>query len=102
MTPTTVRVLMGFLEARVPLSGADFINKYGFFSGTLYPILKRLKEAGWVKATWEDGDPSQLGRPLRRMYELTAVGQNEAENAVKNERTRKFFGSGENGPIGVT
>ncbi|MDF0603976.1 PadR family transcriptional regulator [Psychromarinibacter sp. C21-152] len=102
MTATTIRVLIGFLESREPLSGADLINQYGLFSGTLYPILRRLEKAGWVEATWEDGDPKQLGRPLRRLYDLTAAGQREAENALKNERTRKFFGSVGKEPLGAT
>lgn len=93
MTATTVRVLTGFLDSHEPLSGADFINDYGLFSGTLYPILRKLEKAGWVISTWENSDPSELGRPVRRLYELTAAGQREAENALKNDRMRKFFGS---------
>jgi DNA-binding PadR family transcriptional regulator len=83
------------------MSGADFINKYGLFSGTLYPILQRLEDAGWCRSYWEAGDPSELGRPNRRYYELTPVGQRRTQEALSDRRVRKFFGSGELEPIGA-
>jgi DNA-binding PadR family transcriptional regulator len=43
-------------------------------SGTMYPILTRLQEAGWLQADWEHIDPAVAGRPARRYYRLTAAG----------------------------
>lgn len=44
-------------------------------SGTVHPILARLEGLGWVTSEWEDIDPSDLGRPRRRLYRLTDHGQ---------------------------
>jgi PadR family transcriptional regulator PadR len=57
-------------------------------SGTIYPALARLEQAGWLKSSWEAGDPSQLGRPLRRMYRLTGEGQAQAHLALDAELAR--------------
>lgn len=46
----------------------------GFWSGTTYPILLRILDAGWVRAEWETGDPQELGRPLMRQYSIEAPG----------------------------
>jgi PadR family transcriptional regulator, regulatory protein PadR len=39
--------------------------------GTLYPLLARLRRAGWVATTWQE---SPAGPP-RRYYELTGQGK---------------------------
>ncbi|HEV2783145.1 MAG TPA: PadR family transcriptional regulator [Actinophytocola sp.] len=39
--------------------------------GTLYPLLSRLRRAGWVATTWQES-PSG---PPRRYYELTGQGK---------------------------
>ncbi|MCK0112372.1 PadR family transcriptional regulator [Ornithinimicrobium sp. F0845] len=43
--------------------------------GTLYPLLGRLEEAGWVEVEWRPGE----GGPGRKFYALTAEGLAEAE-----------------------
>jgi len=62
------------------VSGADIARETNLSSGTLYPILMRLEENGWVESKWEDGNPSELGRPRRRLYRITSLG---ARNARK-------------------
>jgi len=47
----------------------------GLSSGTLYPILMRLDEAGWLESRWEKVDPARVGRPRRRLYRITALGR---------------------------
>ncbi len=58
--------------------GLDLMRATGLASGTLYPVLHRLREAGWVDAAWEDVDPSVQGRPARRYYRLTGEGVRSA------------------------
>ena len=41
-------------------------------SGTLYPILMRLREQGWLESQWEDSP--EPGRPRRHTYRLTPDG----------------------------
>jgi DNA-binding PadR family transcriptional regulator len=61
-------------DRRRELSGADIAAASKLKSGTLYPILARLEEAGWLSSRWEAGDPVTLGRPRRRYYRVTAEG----------------------------
>ncbi|MFC0601117.1 PadR family transcriptional regulator [Streptomyces palmae] len=57
-------------------------------SGTVYPILERMLDAGWITRTEETGE--HPGRPKRYYYELTAAGQRAAHEA--RERKPRFFG----------
>lgn len=45
-------------------------------SGTVYPLLTRLKNSGLVKTTWQE---STLGPP-RKYYTLSADGQKRLKN----------------------
>ena len=45
----------------------------GLASGTLYPILARLADRGWLDKTWETGDDAD--GPPRRIYTLTSLGR---------------------------
>src|SRR4051812_36864136 len=49
--------------------------------GTLYKALGRLEELGLVASHWE-GAAAVEGRPRRRLYELTGLGEQAAERAV--------------------
>jgi PadR family transcriptional regulator len=51
--------------------------------GTLYRALGRLEKMGLLKSHWEDPQiPARENRPGRRLYRLTAAG----EEAVKDAR----------------
>ena len=43
--------------------------------GTLYRALDRMEEAGLVESRWEEQSPDTDGRPRRRLYQVTALGQ---------------------------
>jgi PadR family transcriptional regulator, regulatory protein PadR len=84
MTQTTLAVLREFIEAGdEPRYGRELAKAARISSGTLYPILDRLEEAGWIEGDWEDIDPSVEGRPRRRYYTLTASGSHEAVTALR-------------------
>jgi PadR family transcriptional regulator PadR len=71
----SVKVLNAFLSAPAQeLAGADLIAGAAIPSGTLYPILFRFEEAGWLTSRWEKGEASAKGRPLRKLYRITATG----------------------------
>lgn len=53
--------------------GYSLMKATGLKSGTLYPILMRLKERGFLDSRWEA--PETEGRPPRQSYKLTAKGQ---------------------------
>lgn len=44
--------------------------------GTLYPILRRLEEEGFLRSEWTAGE----GGPGRKMYTLTPSGAEEVRN----------------------
>ena len=54
--------------------GLDLMRATGQASGSLYPILTRLLDAGWLESEWEQVDPVVEGRPARRYYRLTPDG----------------------------
>jgi DNA-binding PadR family transcriptional regulator len=62
--------------------GLELMRATGQPSGTLYPILNRLLDAGWLRADWEDIDPSIAGRPARRYYSLTPDGVQAARTEL--------------------
>jgi DNA-binding PadR family transcriptional regulator len=59
----------------------------GLASGTVYPVLRRLEEAGAVTSAWEDGTEARAaGRPRRRLYRLTPRGREHAAEAARRLR----------------
>jgi PadR family transcriptional regulator, regulatory protein PadR len=45
-------------------------------AGSMYPILIRLADRGWLDTMWETDAPP--GRPPRHLYRLTATGLMQA------------------------
>jgi len=83
LTQPTLKVLRFLLEKpREGRSGAEMSKATKVGSGTLYPMLVRLEAAGWLNSEWEVIDPSEAGRPRRRFYKLTALGQNNTRAAL--------------------
>ena len=52
--------------------GYDMMKATGLASGTLYPLLRRLRDSGLVEAQWQK--PASPGRPARHAYRITAAG----------------------------
>ncbi len=83
LTQPSLRVLARMLNDPMrEMSGADLRRDVGIASGTLYPILFRFEEAGWLKSRWEEVEPRDAGRPRRRLYLLTGAGQVHARTAL--------------------
>lgn len=84
MTGPTLKVLALFLANRTDaIAGSEIAKSAKLASGTLYPILLRLENAGWLTSRWETEDPHELGRPRRRLYRLTGEGARCAKAAFK-------------------
>jgi len=60
--------------------GYSLMKATGLKSGTLYPILMRLKERGLLSAEWEASEIP--GRPPRQRYQLTTKGRAYAKEAL--------------------
>ena len=84
LTTQTVSVIKAIMGRPLDgVSGAEISKETGLASGSLYPILMRLEKAGWLLSEWEAGDPATLGRPRRRFYRVTALGQRKV-SAVRD------------------
>lgn len=81
LTPQTARVL-DCLITKSGQSGVQIGRSTGLASGTLYPLLLRLEDAGWVSSEWEATDPRELGRPRRRFYSMTNMGLARVRSAA--------------------
>ena len=79
----TAKVLIAFLEhpARDQY-GFGLMGATGVKSGSLYPILERLERLGWIDSHIEVIDERVAGRPKRKLYRMTGLGQTEATEAV--------------------
>ncbi|OLT48105.1 PadR family transcriptional regulator [Cellulosimicrobium sp. CUA-896] len=67
--------------------------------GTLYPLLKRLEDAGWVVAEWRPGE----GGPGRKYYVLTGAGADELRRSAARwdaftTTTRRIVADGATAP----
>lgn len=80
MTLATQRVLTTMLEHVTEMYGLQVCRATDLASGTVKPILDRLAHYGWATVRPEPGSPRELGRPLRRYYQLTEIGIAEAQN----------------------
>lgn len=56
-------------------------------SGTLYPVLIRLSDRGFLDSKWEESELP--GRPPRRMYRLTAEGRAYARSEMVAHRSAR-------------
>lgn len=63
-----------------PQYGYALMKATGLQSGTLYPILMRLTDRGFLTASWEE--PQSSGRPPRQSYQLTPEGRAYAKDAL--------------------
>ena len=62
--------------------GYDLSRRTELKSGTLYPILMRLADAGWLETKWEHAEEN--GKP-RHLYRLTAEGRRKARVVVPSK-----------------
>jgi len=66
-----------------PQYGYALMKATGLKSGTLYPILMRLTDRGFLSASWET--PQSPGRPPRQSYQLTSKGRAYAKEVLAND-----------------
>lgn len=91
-SPQTLLVLDALLEA--PESwhyGYALSQRTGLRSGTLYPLLRRLAEQGWLETRWTE--PERTGRPPRHTYRLTTEGAQAAITLLANARVQQREGA---------
>jgi PadR family transcriptional regulator PadR len=73
ITPATALILRAIVAGYA--YGFDIMDVTGLPSGTIYPALRRLEKAGYLRARWEKPTVAvEEGRPKRKFYELTGLG----------------------------
>ncbi len=70
VTKQTMMVLAIIVPSSDAVPGVTIVDRTGLKTGTLYPILRRLEQAGWVWPT--------VGRNGGKMYEMTPLGKTYA------------------------
>ncbi|WP_148589741.1 PadR family transcriptional regulator [Streptomyces sp. WAC01526] len=90
LTKPTIAVLETLLSATSgnPAWGLSICRQADLGPGTVYPILDRLCERGWLTSYEETGP--HPGRPARRYYELTGNGRLQASQALEARKVRRF------------
>ena len=67
--------------------GFDIVDITGMPSGTVYPALRRLEDAGYLVSKWEtERAPFAQHRPRRKYYELTRTGRDALAAALQRYR----------------
>ena len=86
MTLTTALVLQAI--ARGHRFGFEIVDVTGYPTGTVYPVLRRLEHAGFVRSEWErEQVASRDARPQRRYYEITSAGARALDGALEPMRS---------------
>ncbi|HEU5159201.1 MAG TPA: helix-turn-helix transcriptional regulator [Streptosporangiaceae bacterium] len=65
--------------------GLEMVQTTGLPTGTVYPIITRLEQAGWITSRWEtpaEHAETEQPRPRRRYYQLTKDGAEAARLAL--------------------
>jgi DNA-binding PadR family transcriptional regulator len=87
LSAQTIQVLSVFLQAPKGWRyGYDISRDTGLKSGTLYPILMRLADGGFLGTRWESTEP---GKPPRHTYRLTPQGLRAARELVRSWNARR-------------
>jgi PadR family transcriptional regulator PadR len=89
VTDATLDVLDVLLGPDNSLYGLKIAKEIGRPTGSVFPILARLEDCGWVVSEWEAGDPATRG-PRRRFYRLTPEGLAGARTLLaKRQNSRR-------------
>ena len=68
--------------------GFDVMDATGLPSGTVYPVLRRLEDAGLLRSRWEAHQTARAEqRPPRRYYTVTGSGAQAVRDAMERYPT---------------
>lgn len=76
----TLAVLAALRDSDGWRHGLSLSRETGLKPGTLYPLLLRLHESGYLESEWQA--PDKPGRPARHAYRLNAAGRALAEERL--------------------
>ncbi|MFI6078890.1 PadR family transcriptional regulator [Actinoplanes sp. NPDC051343] len=76
--------LAAFDNGNTPVYGWALMRDLKRSGPTVYGVLDRLEDAGFIASYWEENP--EAGRPRRRLYELTPNGTIEARQLLAERR----------------
>lgn len=85
VTRATLDVLEALMGPDEELYGLRIAQNAGRKVGSVYPILARLEEAGWVESSWEREERGDRG-PRRRFYRFSPEGLETARTLLTERR----------------
>jgi DNA-binding PadR family transcriptional regulator len=81
----TLQVLQAIASGYI--YGFDIMDATTLPSGTVYPILSKLEDSGFLRSRWEDARIARREkRPARRCYEITGDGREALRENVQRYR----------------
>lgn len=90
MSLSTLKILLEMTrDPQADYYGLELSKQAQVPIGSLYPILVRLEEHGWLTSHDENIDAATAGRSPRKYYRLTALGEQEALREIRLHGFRK-------------
>ncbi|OLT36763.1 hypothetical protein BJF79_30720 [Actinomadura sp. CNU-125] len=86
MTPQLALVLRQAAAAGREWYGRELVEVTGLPDGTVYPILARMEQRGFIVSRWETSDErasERRGGACRRYYRVTGAGLGAAAAAAE-------------------
>jgi PadR family transcriptional regulator, regulatory protein PadR len=80
-----LEVLLQAFDNRDDLHGWAIMKATKRSGPTVYGVLDRLEDAGWISGRWEDENP-EPGKPRRRFYSITPTGVIGAREILRERR----------------
>lgn len=84
ITHQTLKIIDFLLKATETTWGLEISKATGVKSATVYMLLARLEEDGWVTSKWDDSPKRGANR---RIYKLTSAGKKQCEKLIKDHQT---------------
>ncbi|MBX6330762.1 MAG: PadR family transcriptional regulator [Gemmatimonadaceae bacterium] len=85
LSPTSLATLQAIADG--VRHGFEIMGVTGLASGTVYPVLARLEEAGLVRSRWEAPVIARREkRPPRRYYQISAAGTRALAHSIEHYR----------------
>lgn len=76
-------------QTRIWQHGYALSKATGLQSGTLYPILARLEDRGYLESKWLE--PTHAGRPPRHVFRLTPSGVAHAREVTSERKDARLL-----------
>lgn len=99
LSPNAAQIIATFLASPAGrFYGYELLQETGMKSGSLYPVLGRFEDLGWIHGEMQE---SPGGRPPRRVYRLDPNGAAAAQAALDRFLAQKQLNLSDLGILGI-